>query len=247
MGLFSSIAGIAGPVIGGLLQGKSQKKASIEGAKASMGVRTAAADELSFAPIRVKNLFGEGSLSSTGEMTFDPSEMFAQRQADVGSFFGQATSDLAAFNQGDAEERILALLRRRSANQFNPMLSRLEGRLQQQGRLGLATGPSAANPELAAFFGAQQQSDLDAQLAAFSEARAQGTDLMQRASAGYNLFGHMQNPLLPQLQVGADIAFRTASGRANILTGNAADAAKQASAGAQGRADFWGGIVGGMV
>lgn len=155
-----------------------------------------------FKPIRYTNLYGTSTMTPEGA-SFTPTEEFAQRQKEIGDFFGQANRNLLAFNQGNASDKTLALLRRRRAEQFDPMLANLESRLMKQGRLGLATGAYGANPEMQGFFAAEAGADLEAQLIAEQEARNQGQYLYGMATGARGLFDSVADP-------NANNLFRTA-------------------------------------
>lgn len=139
-----------------------------------------------FKPIRTKTAIGSGTLSPTGlDLNLDPRLNAA---ASTGlDFFGNSMNQLNAFNQGDATATTLALLRQLRAPQFNSQLGSLESRLLQQGRLGLATGANASNPEMSSFFNANAMADLQDQLAAMQEARNQQNQLTSNASNGLQL------------------------------------------------------------
>src|SRR3990172_1542906 len=118
-----------------------------------------------FTPVRIRSLIGDATLDPSG-ITYS------------GGLFDKFGSQLNELEEGGASQNVLNLLRRRNAEMFLPQLSGLESRLIQQGRLGLGTGGQGANPELGAFFQAQQQGDLEAQLASLGEARTQRESLL---------------------------------------------------------------------
>jgi len=172
-----------------------------------------------FTPIRIKSLIGDATLDRGG-INYS------------GGLFDKFGSQLNAFNEGDASENILRLLRQRNAEKFLPELSGLESRLISQGRLGLGTGSAGANPELGAFFQAQQQGDLEAQLSALGEARSQRESLL----GSYTGLGGFFNTGLFGAQQGKAAYDLSA---ANIEAGGPALALKGATSEQEAKASFW--------
>lgn len=201
-----------------------------------------------FTPIRFKTAVGAGTYSPSGlDLNLDPRLNAA---ASTGlDFFGNTMNQLNSFNEGDATAKTLALLRAQMAPQFNSQLGSLESRLLQQGRLGLATGARADNPEMASFFGAAQNADLAAQLAAMQEARSQRDSLLNAANSGLSLA--MQSAMPSDFMNGL---FNTASMRsardlaaAQIALGGPALEYKGAEADRAARANFFGNLIGGGI
>lgn len=156
------------------------------GANASRQLFQIGSDLKNFTPLRIRSAAGTGTYDQNGvNFNLDP-----RLNAGAGSamdFFGNTASQLSSFNEGDAAAKVLALLRAQRAPQFNSQLGSLESRLLQQGRLGLSTGARADNPEMASFFGAESMADLQAQLSALGEARAQRESLLNSAGGGLQL------------------------------------------------------------
>lgn len=146
-----------------------------------------------FKPIRYTNLYGTSTMTPDGA-SFTATEDFARRQKEIGDFFGQANQNLLAFNQGNASDKTLSLLRQRRAQMFDSNLSNLESRLRQQGRLGLGTGAYGANPEMEGLFSAEAAADLEAQLIAEQESRNQGQYLYGMATGARGLFDSVADP-----------------------------------------------------
>src|SRR5690606_19207726 len=169
--------------VGGILGLSGSKEAG----RAAAGELRGIADRLrNFTPIRVRSVAGEG-VFDRGGLSFNLDPRLAAGAGSAFDFFGSTAAKLAAFDEGDATARTLALLRQRRAEAFDPALSRLESRLIAQGRLGLGTGSRAANPELASFFGAEAMADLEAQIIAAEEARRERAGLLQGAAGGLAL------------------------------------------------------------
>jgi hypothetical protein len=175
MGLFDSV----GKALGLSGSGSSGKKARRQMQKEANALRN-------FTPIRVRSLAGTGTYSKEG-MDFDLDPALAAGARSAMDFFGGSASRLAAFDEGDATARTLALLRERRAPMFESQLGRLESRLMGQGRLGLSTGARAENPELASFFSSEATADLEAQIAAGAEARNERASLLQATQGGLGL------------------------------------------------------------
>ena len=172
-----------------------------------------------FTPVRIRSLIGDATLDPSG-ISYG------------GGLFDTLGKQITDFNEGDASQNVLNLLRQRNQQFFTPQLSGLESRLIQQGRLGLGTGSQNASPELGAFFQAQQQGDLEAQLAALGEARTQRESLL----GSYTGLGSFFNQGL----------FGTESSRAardltaaNIAAGGPALELKGAMAEQEAKASFW--------
>ena len=172
-----------------------------------------------FTPVRIRSLIGDATL--------DPSGISYS-----GGLFDKFGSQLNEFNEGDASQNILNLLRQRSSQLFTPQLSGLESRLIHQGRLGLGTGGQGANPELGAFFQSQQQGDLEAQLQAFGEARAQRESLL----GSYTGMGQFFNQGLFGTEQARAVRDLTA---ANIMAGGPALELKGAASEQDAKASFW--------
>lgn len=157
-----------------------------DGRRASGQLADIANKVRNFTPVRIRSLIGTGTYDKEGS-SFDLDPRLRTGAETMLNFFGNSASRLAAFDDGDASARTLALLRARRAEMFNSTLSRLESRLLQQGRIGLGTGGRNANPEMSSFFGAEAMADLEAQLAALDEARKQRDSLMQSTAGGLAL------------------------------------------------------------
>lgn len=235
MGLFNKVTNILG-ISGGEEAGRSAQ-ADLSGVAERLR---------GFKPIRMRSMMGTSELGPDG-LSFSPTAEFAGAQHNISDFFGNATRDLAAFNEGDAADKVLGIMRQKRASLFDTNLSRLESRLQQQGRLGLATGAGAANPELQGFFASEADADLNAQLASRDEARRTGADLLQRATGGLGLFEESAMPgaanlfQLANLQLGRDVS------AANIEAGGAKLALSGANADQESRAGFFGSLFSGLM
>lgn len=177
-----------------------------------------------FTPVRIKSLIGNAVLKPGG-INYG------------GGLFDKLGTQLMDFNEGDASAKVLSLLRRRNRELFDPQLSGLESRLISQGRLGIGTGGQGANPELGAFFQAQQQGDLEAQLASLGEARTQRESLL----GSYTGLGSFFNQGL--LGTEASRAARDLSA-ANIAAGGPALEAKGAMSEQETKASFWSSLFG---
>lgn len=180
-----------------------------------------------FTPVRIRSLIGDATL--------DPSGISYE-----GGLFDTLGNQLKTFNEGDASQNVLNLLRQRNQQFFNPQLSGLESRLIQQGRLGLGTGNLGANPELGAFFQAQQQGDLEAQLASLGEARSQRESLL----GSYTGLGSFFNQGLfgtEQARAARDLT------AANIAAGGPALELKGATAEQEAKASFWSSLFSSVI
>lgn len=190
------------------------------GSKASADLQNIASGLRSqFTPVRVRSLIGDATLNKSG-VNYS------------GGLFDTLGSQLLSFNEGGASQNVLNLLRQRNRELFDPQLSGLESRLIQQGRLGLGTGNQNANPELGAFFQAQQQGDLEAQLAALGEGRTQRESLL----GSYTGLGQFFNQGLfgtEQARAARDLT------AANIAAGGPALELKGATAEQGVKASFW--------
>lgn len=236
MSLFKKIGGLFG------LSGSADAGRRAAGDLAAIGQQLK-----NFTPLRIRSAAGTGTYDQGG-MNFDLDPRLAAGAGSAMDFFGNASKQLADFNSGDATARTLALLRARRATQFNSDLGRMESRLLQQGRLGLATGARAVNPEMASFFGAEADADLMAQLAAGEETRKERAGLMDAANGGLNLAMSSAMPTqfmqglfnLGAMQSSRDIA------AANVAAGGPALAMKGEEADRGARASFFGNVIKGV-
>lgn len=161
---------------------------SSAGKKASARLNQIAGDLRRFRPIRTRSAIGEFNLSGGGA-EFTPTEQIRAALGDLEGFFGGSAQQLREFDEGGATERTLGLLRQRRQQKDTRDLSRLRSGLFSSGRIGLETGADTTNPELKAFFAAQQGADLEAQLVASEEARRERAGLLQSTlTAGQGLF-----------------------------------------------------------
>lgn len=197
-----------------------------------------------FTPIRIRTSLGTGTYDQSGvSLDLDPTLNAGTRSGL--DLFKNSVDRLAEFDEGGSIERTLGLLRARRAPKYDTDLSRLESRLLQQGRLGLATGSRYGNPELASFFGAEADADLAAQLAASGEARAQRQDLLGSAAGGLALA--QESSLPSQFMQGLFNAESLRSARefaaAKIETGGVDAAAKGAQSDLNNRASFFGNFI----
>jgi len=201
-----------------------------------------------FTPIRVRSAAGTGTFDQSG-LSFDLDPRLAAGASSAFDFFGSTAAKLAAFDEGDATARTLALLRQRRAEAFNPALSSLESRLISQGRLGLGTGNLGGNPEMASFFGAEAMADLEAQLAASEEARRERTGLLQSAAGGFGLA--MEAAMPSQFMSGLFNAESLRAAREFAAANLQAGGVRAAQAGAErdlsARAGFFGSAVEGLL
>lgn len=215
------------------------------GGRASGQLREIAEKVRNFTPIRIRSLLGEGTYDKEGSsFTLDPR---LRAGADTAlNFFSNSASRLAAFDDGNAAARTLALLRARRAEAFDPTLSRLESRLLQQGRLGLGVGARGANPEMASFFGAEAAADLEAQLAAEAEARAQRGSLMQATAGGLALAQESAFPtkLMQGLFDTESLRVSRELAAAKLEAGGPELEYKGAEADRSNRAGFFGNVIG---
>jgi hypothetical protein len=199
-----------------------------------------------FTPLRVRSAAGTGTYDKSGlSFNLDP-----RLNAAAGSgmdFFGNLMSKLAAFDEGDATNRTLSLLRARRAPQFGSQLGSLESRLLQQGRLGLGTGARGENPEMASFFGAEAMADLESQLLASEEARRERAGLLEGAGQGIQLA--MEASMPSQFMSGLFNAESLRASRDIAAANVAAGGPKLQYAGAEAdrgaRADFFGNLISG--
>lgn len=201
-----------------------------------------------FTPIRIRSLIGDGTFDKEGaSFTLDPRLKFGAETAL--NFFGDSVARLADFDAEGAASRTLAKLRQRRAEAFNPTLSRLESRLLQQGRLGLGVGERAANPELSSFFGAEAMADLEAQLAAEAEARAQRESLMGAAVGGLGIAQESAFPtkLMQGLFDAESLRLSRELGAAKIESGGPELEYKGAEADRGNRAGFFGSLIRGFL
>ncbi len=175
MSLFKKIGGFLG------LSGSGDAGRAASGQLQAIGERLR-----NFTPIRVRSAVGTGTLDQGG-LGFDLDPRLAGGAGSALDFFGSTTRKLSEFDEGDSTARMLALLRQRRSTAFNLALSNLESRLMQQGRLGLSTGARGENPEMASFFGAEANADLDAQLLAAEETRRERSGLLGAAGQGLSL------------------------------------------------------------
>lgn len=235
MGLLSKIGGVLG------LSGSKQA-----GRRASDELFRIGDELRNFTPIRVRSAAGTGTYSRDG-LSFDLDPRLAAGTRSGLDFFGDTMSKLAAFNEGDATERMLSLLRQRRASKFNTQVSDLESRLLQQGRLGLGAGDRGANPELAGLFGAEAMADLESQIIASEEARRERQGLIESARGGLGLAWESAMP--SQLMSGLFSAEGLRSARdlaaANIKAGGPALAFKGVEADRGARAGFFGDLISG--
>jgi len=190
------------------------------GKKAAARLSAIASDLRRFRPIRARSALGDVNISE-GNIEFTPSEATAASIGSLESFFGSTTRKLAEFDEGDATERTLGLLRRRRQQKSDVDLSRLRSGLVSSGRLGLETGADTTNPEFKAFFAAQQGADLEAQLVASEEARRERGGLLQSAIAGgQGLFNFASGGALTQSAFGlANLGLSRDIAAANIQAG----------------------------
>lgn len=186
--MFSGISGMGAKVFGG-----GAKLASQSGRDAWTRAAEAADRLENFRPIRYTSYAGTAELTPEG-LAFRPTDEYAGFTRSTANLFGRALSAYEGFDPSRAASNTLDLLRSRRASAANTNLSRLESRLLSQGRLGIGTGDRASNPELAGFFGAEAMADLEAQLAAEEEARAQGAYLYGQAAATKGLFDATVTP-----------------------------------------------------
>jgi len=203
-------------------------------------------DLKNFTPIRIKSAVGTGTYGPNGvDLNLDPR---LTRAANTGlDFFGNTMDQLNNFNQGDATQKTLDLLRQLRAPQFNSQLGSLESRLLQQGRLGLGTGAAGTNPEMASFFNANAMADLQDQLAAMQEARAQRDSLMGAANGGLNLAMQASMPsdfMSGLFNMGA-LANARDMAAAQIQAGGPALEYKGTNADLSQRANFFGNLISG--
>ena len=156
-----------------------------------------------FTPFSVSGYGGGADVSSTGDINvnLDPTQQ-AQAQNLTGyadNLFASAAGDQMG-RVGDAYDRIRATQRPEEERQF----LNLEGRLQAQGRAGLASDAYGGSPEMFGFEKARGEAMNSASLAALSEARAQqNQDAMigtQFQSNAYMPQAQMLNLLNPGLQ-----------------------------------------------
>lgn len=243
MGLFSGIGNFLG-LSGGARSGDRARRQLID-----------IGDELrNFTPLRVRSAAGVGTYSRDG-LEFDMDPRIAAGAQSGFDFFGNTMNKLAAFNEGDATARTLALLRERRAPAFQSQLGALESRLLQQGRLGLATGARGDNPEMASFFGAESMADLESQLLASEETRRERSGMLDSAGSGLQLALEASMPSqfmsglfnAEALRSARDIAAAKikAGGPALEAEGAAADRAARAKAISEGMRAFFGGGLGG--
>lgn len=229
MGLFSGITDALGFTGGG----RAGRRAQGDLMEIAEGLRN-------FRPIRVSSLAGTSRLTPEG-FEFTPAEQFKGVQRQIGDLFGRSVSDLAAFNEGDITANVLGLLRQQRAPAFNRDLSRLESRLLQQGRLGLGTGETGANPELEGLFSAEAMADLQAQLAARGEARATAESLFGRAAQNFGLFQQAGMPDINAIFGISQPILNTAANAAQIASIGPQLASQAASREAALRAQYIGG------
>lgn len=237
MGLFSSVGRVLGLSGSGSAGRKSQRQ-----------LNQIAEQVRNFTPIRIRSALGTGTLDAGG-LSFDLDPRLAAGAGSALDFFGSTASKLAAFDEGDATARTLALLRQRRAEAFSPALSSLESRLLAQGRLGLGTGDRGGNPELTSFFAGEAMADLEAQLAASEEARRERAGLMQAAAGGLGL---AQEAALPsQFMSGLFNVESLRAARefaaANIRVGGVQAAQAGAERDLSARAGFFGSAIQGLL
>lgn len=229
MGLFSGITDALGFTGGG----RAGRTAQADLMGIAEGLRN-------FRPIRFSSMAGTSRVTPEG-LDFTPTEEFKGVQRQISDLFGRSVSDLSAFNEGDITANVLSLLRQQRAPAFGRDLSRLESRLLQQGRLGLGTGASGANPELEGLFSAEALADLQAQLAARGEARTTADSLFGRAAQNFGLFQQASSPdqnVLASI-LGPILGVNTSA--AGIAAGGPALASKAATDQANTRAQYIGG------
>ena len=230
--------------VGGLLGLSGSKEA---GRAAAGDLRKIAERLRNFTPVRVRSAIGEGVFDSGG-LSFNLDPRLTAGAGSVLDFFGNTAARLAAFDEGDAIARTLALLRQRRAEAFDPALSRLESRLLAQGRLGLGTGNLGGNPELTSFFGAEAMADLEAQIIAAEEARREREGLLQAAAGGLGLA--METAMPSQFMQGLFNVESLRAARefaaANVEAGGPALAFQGAEADRGERANFFGSLIGGF-
>lgn len=239
MGLFNKVISKVTGALGMTGGAESGGRAAGELRQIAQGIRD-------FRPVRIRDIRGTGVYGPDG-VSFEASPEYAARQRDIGDFFGQATGALARYNPETAEADTLAMLRRQSGRFFDTNLSRLESRLQAQGRIGLATGPSSANPELEGFFSAAGQTDLMAQLQAKEEARRRGSFLMQQAGAAGGMYNEMANPFASGLFQFGQLDLGRNLGAANIETQGVQAQLAGERADQSARASFFTSLIGGLT
>lgn len=176
MGMFSSLTGS--------MFGGSKGQSLI---KKGYGILTGkagydkAADMVRFEPFNIRTGMGSGTFSGgTGTFSLSP-EYQAIKDQVLGlgkGFFSQA----GAFDPNAASADAYGLMQRIAQPQRTLNLSNLRDTLFSQGRLS-AAGYTGANPELQAFYEAQNNADLQAQLQSIGLGQGLLDSMLQRGTS----------------------------------------------------------------
>ena len=245
----TGLVGTGANLLGGYLNTQASLDAAQAQAKAQIEAAKIAADAAKFRPVGVTTRFGSsnfefdpttGYLKSAGytlspdvkaqqdqlmatsggllnqftgaQATTAPMGTAAQRMMELGQGYLATTPQEQAAKYLAEQQALLATGRERE-------LAALQNKLQQQGRLGLATGGTstgmmAANPELEAFYNAKRQQDL--QLAA--QATQGGMDYAKFGAGMVGSGGTMLRDMY-STQSAAYQPYQTAMGGAQYLEG----------------------------
>tara|TARA_R110000868_G_scaffold103082_1_gene283939 strand:- start:7429 stop:8400 length:972 start_codon:yes stop_codon:yes gene_type:complete len=219
-------------IIGGMMQGDSNKSAANTQAAAQTEAARIAADAARFRPVGVTTAFGKsnfgtdaaGNLTSAG-YTLSP-EMAAQRDAFLGNAGGTGMNWAAqggAAGQGlfDLGKGYLATSPERAAQEWmqkrkellqpgqDQTYAKMNQNLFNTGRTGLSVaqggGLDASNPEMQAYYNALQQRDLQLASDATAEGRAQTQFGQGLLTSGIDLTSKAYDPYKTMFGLGQSI------------------------------------------